>query len=65
MSCNDFISMSETIEGLRIMFRKWNKAFESKGLKVNLGKANMMVTVGVIIDGLFKSTVDTCRIHRV
>ena len=30
--------MSETIEGFRNKFLKWKKVFESKGLKVNLGK---------------------------
>ena len=30
--------MSETIEGLRNNFFRWKEAFESKGLKVNLGK---------------------------
>ena len=35
----DLVLMSETIEGLRVMFLEWKEAFESKGLKVNLGKA--------------------------
>ena len=30
--------MIETIEGLRNKFLKWKEAFESKGLKVNIGK---------------------------
>ena len=34
---DDFVLMSETIEGLRDMFLKWKEAFENKGLKVNLG----------------------------
>ena len=35
---------SETMEGLREKFRKWKEAFESKGLKVNLGKAKVVVS---------------------
>ena len=36
--------MSETIEGLRNKFMKWNEAFESKSLKVNLEKTKVMVS---------------------
>ena len=32
------VSMSETIVGLQDKLIKWKEAFESKGLKVNLGK---------------------------
>ena len=35
---DDLVLMSKTMEGLREKFWKWKKAFESKGLKVNLGK---------------------------
>ena len=35
---DDLVVMSETIEGLMSKFLKWKEAFESKGLKVNLGK---------------------------
>ena len=35
------VLMSETIEGLRNKFQKWKEAFESKGLKVNLGKTKV------------------------
>ena len=34
---DDLVLMSETIEGLTDKFFNWNEAFESKGLKVNLG----------------------------
>ena len=40
---DDIVLMSETIEGLRNKFIKWKKAFESNGLKVNLGKTKVMV----------------------
>ena len=45
--------MSETVEGLGKMLRKWKEAFESKGLKVNLGKTNVMVNSGIAGDDLF------------
>ena len=32
------------MEGMREKFWKWKMAFESKGLKVNLGKTKMMVS---------------------
>ena len=35
---NDLVLMSETIQGLRDKFLLWKGAFESKELKVNLGK---------------------------
>ena len=35
---DDMALTSETMEGLREKFWKWKDAFESKGLKVNLGK---------------------------
>ena len=48
--------MSETIEGLRERFLTWKEAFESKGLKVYLGKTKVMVSSGITQDGLFKSS---------
>ena len=41
---DDLVLTSETIEGLREKFQKWKQAFESKGLKVNLGKTKMLVS---------------------
>ena len=35
---DDLVLMSEIIEGLGNKFIKWKQAFESKGLKINLGK---------------------------
>ena len=52
--------MSETIEGLRNKFLKWMEAFESKGLKVNLGKNKVIVCSNITKDGLSKSKVDPC-----
>ena len=41
---DDLVLMSETMEGLRDRFWRWKEAFESKGLKVNLGKTKVMVS---------------------
>ena len=41
-------------------FLKWKEAFESNGLKVNLGKTKVMVISGITLDGLSKSKVDPC-----
>ena len=56
------ILMSEPIEGLGNKFLKWKEAFESKGLKVNLGKTNLWVSGGITKDGMSKSKVDPCGV---
>jgi len=38
LGADDLVLTSETMEGLREKFWKWKEAFDSKGLKVNLGK---------------------------
>ena len=58
----DLVLMSETIEGLRDKFLKWKEAFESKGLKVNLGKTKVMVSGGITKNGMSKSKVDPCGV---
>ena len=58
LHADDFILMSETIEGLRNTFVKLKEAFESKGLKVNLEKTKVVVCGGITKDGMSKSTVD-------
>ena len=50
--------MNETIERPRDKFFKWNEAFESKGLKVVLGKTKLMVSSDISKDGMSKSKVD-------
>ena len=57
---DDLVLMSETIEGLRNKFLKWKETFESKGFKVNLGEAKVMVSGGITKDGMSKSKVDPC-----
>ena len=55
---DDLVLMSDIIEGLRDKFLKWNEAFWSKGLKVNLGKTK--VCVGITKDCMYKDKVDQC-----
>ena len=55
------VMMSETIDGLRNKFIKW-MAFVSNGLKVNLGKTNVMASAGITNDGLSKIKVDSCGV---
>ena len=43
---DDLVLMSETIEEFWNMLEKLKEAFESKVLKVNLGKTNVMVSGG-------------------
>ena len=62
LCADDIVLMSETIEGLRNKFIKWKEAFESKGLKVNIGKTKVMVCGGITKDGMSKSKVDPCGV---
>ena len=41
---DDVVLMSETMKRLREKFWKWKKAFESEGLKVNLGRTKVVVS---------------------
>ena len=59
---DDLVLMNETIEGLGNNFLKWKEAFESKGLKVNLGKTKAMVCGDITKDGMPKSNVDPCGV---
>ena len=59
---DDLVLMSKTMNGLRNKFLKWQEALESKGLKANLGKTEVMVSGGITMDGLSKSNVDTCGV---
>ena len=55
-----FVLMSKTMEGLREKFWKRKEAFESKGLKMNLGKTYLVVSAA---EGeVFVSKVDPCGI---
>ena len=45
LDMNDLVLMSQTMEGVGEKFWKWKEAFKSKGLKVNLGKTKVLVSV--------------------
>ena len=49
----DLVLMTETIERLRNKFLRWKVVFESKGLKVNIGKMKY---------GMSESNVDRCGV---
>ena len=49
------------MEGLREKFWKWKEAFESKGLKVNLGNTNKVLVSGAEGE-ITVSTIDPCGI---
>ena len=51
---DDLVLMSEAIKGFRNKFLKWKEDFESKDLKVNLGKTKVMVSGGITKDGMTK-----------
>ena len=57
---DDLVPMSDSIKGLGNKFFKYKVAFMSKGLKVNLGKTNLVVNVNITKDGMSKSKVDPC-----
>ena len=59
---DDLILISEAMEDHRNNFLQWKEAFESKGLKVNLGKLRIMVSGGITKDGMSKGKVDPCRV---
>ena len=44
LHADDLAFTNKTMEGLREKFWKWKMAFESKGLKVDLGKTKEVVT---------------------
>ena len=60
---DDLVLMSETMEGLREKFWKWKEAFESKGLKVNLGKTKVVVS-GAEGEVSVSNLVDPCGIFE-
>ena len=52
--------MNEMIVGRMNKFLIWNEAFDSKGLKVNLGRTKVMVSGGITKDGMSKGKFDLC-----
>ena len=62
LHAHDLVLMGATIEGFCDKFLEWKEAFESKGLKVNLGKTKEMVSSGITKDGMSKRKVDPCGV---
>ena len=57
---DDLVLMGETMEELRENFDEWREAFESKGLRVNLGKTKLMVSE--MEEEAFDSKIDPCGV---
>ena len=55
---DDLALMSKSMENLKKKFLKWKKAFESKGLRLNIKKTKVMVSG--LKDEVLKSKVDPC-----
>ena len=55
---DDLVLMGETMEELRENFDEWIEAFETKGMRVNLGKTKLMVSG--IEEETFDSKIDSC-----
>ena len=62
MYADDLVLMCETIEGLWSKFLEWKEAFESKGLKNNLGKTKVKVSSGITEDGMSENKADLCGV---
>ena len=57
---DDWVLMSQTMEGLRKRFLKWISALEGKGLKMNLEKTKVIVCV--LESEVMWSRIDPCGI---
>ena len=57
---DDLVLMGETMEELRENFDEWKEAFESKGMRVNLGKTKLMVSE--MKEETFDSKIDPCGV---
>ena len=57
---HDLILTGETMVELRENFDEWREAFESKGVRVNLGKTKLMVSG--MEEEMFDSKIDPCGV---
>ena len=57
---DDLVLMGETMEKLRENFDEWREAFESKGMRVNLGKTKLIVSG--MKEEAFDSKIDPCGV---
>ena len=58
----DLVLMNEIIDGCMNKSSKWKEAFESKGLKVILGKTKGVVSSSITQDGMSKIKVEPCGV---
>ena len=63
LHADDLVLMSEMIKGPRTKLLKWKEAFESKRLKVNLGKTNVMVSGGITKMACLKVKLTHCSMR--
>ena len=59
---DDLVLMGETMKELRENFEEWREAFESKGMRVNLGMTKLMVS-GMEKEA-FNSKIDPCGVCK-
>ena len=57
---DNLVLMGETMEELRENFDEWREAFESKGIRVNLGKTKLIVSG--MEEEAFDSKIDPCGV---
>ena len=57
---DDLVQLGETMEELRENFDEWKEAFESKEMRVNLGKTKLMMSE--MEKETFKSKIDPCGV---
>ena len=57
---DDLVLVGETMKDLRNKFWRWKEAFEGKGMRVNLNKTKMMVSV--LEEKVAASKVDPCGV---
>ena len=63
LHADDLVLMSEMIKGPRNKLLKWKEAFESKRLKVNLGKTKVMVSGGITKMACLKVKLTHCSMR--
>ena len=57
---DDWVLMGKTMEELRENFNEWKEAFESKGMRVNLGTTKLMVSG--MEEETFDRNIDPCAV---
>ena len=63
LHADDLVLMSEMSKGPRNKLLKWKEAFESKRLKVNLGKTKVMVSGSITNMACQKAKLTHCSLR--